>query len=171
MARWESGHQNCPEVPLLPLFSLRWRRLPASCPSLHVHALRDRGGAEQLQELVGSVHQVLVRLRQRPQDLALGCGSWCGLGRVGEAGLTEQLEDCREQPTDRVCSGGGQGSRKPEEAGWERSRGSWAGRLQAAPATPHHACLPFPLSAAPESGVAPSSSSTACSCSRISCAG
>lgn len=50
--------------------------LRAASRPAHEHALRVAGGAQQLQELIRPVHQVLVGLRQLPQDLALDCGGW-----------------------------------------------------------------------------------------------
>ena len=63
-----------------------WKHAPADtvqaaaggcCSGLpRQHPLRVAGSAQQLQELVRTIHQVLVCLCQLVQDLALGCRAW-----------------------------------------------------------------------------------------------
>ena len=87
-----SGPSLCCHLPALPS---RPSRRPCE------HALRIRCCPQQLQELVRAVHQVLVRLRQCAQDLALGCGVG-GPRRKGQSAgeASERRWQCgaRQQP-------------------------------------------------------------------------
>ena len=149
-----SNGQRCNPEPFEPP-----QHSSTSSRSAGEHALRVRGRAQQLQELVRPVHQVLVRLRQRAQDLALGCG-WM-LSRGGES-LWVLTGSGSEWDEDQVT-----GSWPPADAqSLPRVNASHETQVPALPS-----CPPCPFPHPPESGACASSSSTACSCSRISWAG